>query len=49
MKLKESVTHPGMFQHETRDISFCAHVDDLLCTGPSEDLMFADETIAERV
>ena len=22
MKFKESVTHPGVFQHETRDISF---------------------------
>ena len=33
MKFKESVTHPGVFQHETRDILLCVHVDDLLCTG----------------
>ena len=40
MKFKESVTHPGVFQHETRDILFCVHVDDLLCTGLREDLMW---------
>ena len=37
---KESVTHPGMFQHETRNIFLCVHVDDLLCTGLREDLMW---------
>ena len=40
MKIKESVTHPGVFQHETRDIFMCVHVDDLLCTGLREDLMW---------
>ena len=34
-------------KHET--FSFCVHVDDLLCTGPREDLMLSVETIAERV
>ena len=38
-KFKESVTHPGVFQHETRDIFLCVHVDDILCTGPREDLI----------
>ena len=38
MKFKESVTHPGVFQHETRDMFLCVHVDDLLCTGLREDL-----------
>ena len=33
MKFKESVTRPGVFQHQTRDIFLCVHVDDLLCTG----------------
>ena len=33
MKFKESVSHIGVFQHETRDILFCVHVDDLLWTG----------------
>ena len=40
MKLKESVTHPGVFQHETRDILLCVHVDDLLCTGVRGDLLW---------
>ena len=39
MKFKESNTHVGVFQHDTRDIFFCVHVDDLLCTGLREDLM----------
>ena len=39
-KFKESVTHPGFFQHATRDIFLCVHVDDLLCTGLREDLMW---------
>ena len=39
MKFKESVTHPGVFQPDTRDIILFAHVDDLLCTGLREDLM----------
>ena len=39
-KFKESVTHPGVFQHETRDIFFCVHVDELLCIGLREDLMW---------
>ena len=39
MKFKESVTPPGVFQHETRDVLLCVHVDDLLCTGRREDLM----------
>ena len=43
IKFKESVTHPGVFQHETRDILFCVHVDDLLCTDVVE------ETVVERV
>ena len=40
MNFNESVTHPGVFQHETRYILFCVHVDDLLHTGESEDLMW---------
>ena len=39
MKFKESVTHPGVFQRETRDILLCVHVDDLLCTGVRDDLV----------
>ena len=39
MKFKESVTHPGLFQHDTRDIVLCVHVDDLLCTGVRDDLL----------
>ena len=34
-------------KHDT--FSFCVHVDELLCTGLREDLMLAEETIAERV
>ena len=40
MKFKESVAHPGTFQHETRDILLCVHVDDLLCTGVRDDLLW---------
>ena len=40
MKFKESVTHPGVFQHDTRDILLCVHVDDLLCTGVRDDLLW---------
>ena len=39
-KFKESVAHPGVFQHETRDLFMCVHVDDLLCTGVRDDLMW---------
>ena len=49
MTFKESVTHPVVFQHETRDIFLCVHVDGLLCTGLREDLMWLRETIAEGV
>ena len=38
MKFKESVSHPGVFQHETQDIFICVHVDDLLRTGLRADL-----------
>ena len=40
IKFQESVTHPGVFQHETRDILLCVHVDDLLCTGVRDDLLW---------
>ena len=39
MQFKESVAHPGVFQHETRDILLCVHVDDLFvrsCTRRSD-------------
>ena len=39
-KFEESVTHPGAFQHEARDIFLSVHVDDLLCTGLREDLIW---------
>ena len=39
-KFKESVTHPGVFQHETRHLFMCVHVDDLLFTGVRDDLMW---------
>ena len=40
MKFKESGTHPRVFQHETRHILLYVHVDDLLCTGLRDDLMW---------
>ena len=40
MKFKESVAHLGVFQHETRDILLCVHVDGLLCTGVRDDLLW---------
>ena len=48
MKFNESVTHPGVFQHETRDILFCVHVDDLLCTGSREDLMWLKKQLLKE-
>ena len=47
MKFKESVTHPGVFQHETRDTLLCVHVDDLLSTSVRCDLV-AEETTVEK-
>ena len=40
VKFKESFTHPGVFLHETRDILPCVQVDDLLCTGVRDDLVW---------
>ena len=40
MKFKESVAHPWMFQHETRDILLCVHVDEMLFTGLRDDRMW---------
>ena len=48
MKFKESVTHRGVFQHETRDILLCVHVDDLLCTGLREDLMWLKKQLLKE-
>ena len=47
--LKVSVTHPGVFQHGTRDILLCVHVDDLLCTGLREDLMWLQKQLLKKV
>ena len=49
MNFKESVTHPRVFQHDTTDILLCVHVDDLLCTGLREDLMWLKKATVERV
>ena len=48
MKFEESVTHPGVFQHETRDVLLRVLVDDLLCTGVRDDLVWL-KTIVEKV
>ena len=48
IKFNESVTHPGVFQHETRDILFCVHVDDLLYTGLREDLMWLKKQLLKE-
>ena len=47
-KFKESATHPGVFQHETRDIFLCVHVDDLLCTGLREDLIWLKRQLSNE-
>ena len=47
-KFKESVTHLGVFEHETRDILLCVHVDDLLCTGLREDLMWLQKQLLKE-
>ena len=47
-KFKKSVTHPGVFQHETRDIPLRVHVDDLLCTGLREDLMWLKKQLLKE-
>ena len=49
IKFKESVTHPGVFQHETRDIPLCVHVDDLLCTGVHDDLMWLNKQLLKKI
>ena len=48
MKFKESVTHPGVFQHETRDTLLCVHVDDLLCSGLRDDLMWLKKQLLKK-
>ena len=48
MKFIESVTHPGVFHHETRDTFMCVHVDDLLCTGLREDLMWMKKQLLKE-
>ena len=48
MKFKGSVSHPRGFQHETRDILLCVHVDDLLCTGVRDDLMWLKKQLLKN-
>ena len=48
MNPKESVTHPGVFQHEARDILLCMHVDDLLCTGLRDELMWLKKQLLKN-
>ena len=48
MKFNGSVTHPGVFQHETRDILVYVHVDDLLCTGLRDDLMWLKKQLLKE-
>ena len=48
MQFKESVTHPGVFQHETRDILLCVYVDDLLCTGVRDGLMWLKKQLLNK-
>ena len=48
MQFKESVTNPGVFQHETRDILLCVHVDDLLCTGLRKDLVWLKKQLLKE-
>ena len=48
MKFKESDTHPGLFQHETRDILLCVHVDHVLFTGLRDDLMWLKKQMFKK-
>ena len=45
MKFHESVTHPGVFHHETRDILLFVEVDDLLVHRCTRRADAAEETI----
>ena len=47
-KFKESVTHPGLLQHETRDIFLSVHVDDLLCAGLRDDLVWLKKQLLKE-
>ena len=50
MKFKESVTHPVCFNTKnTKPFFSCVHVDDLLCTGVRDDLLWLNPPIAEGV
>ena len=49
MKFKESVTHPVVSQDETGDILLCVYVDDLLCTGVRDDLMWLKKQLLKKV
>ena len=48
MKFKESVSHPGVFQHETSNIFLCVHVDDFLLTGRREDLLRLEKQLRRK-
>ena len=48
MNFKESVTHPGVFQHEARDILLCMHVDDLMCTGSRDELTWLKKQLFKK-
>ena len=48
LKFQESVTSPEVFQHETRDILLCVHVDDLLSTGLRDDLMWLKKQLLKK-
>ena len=37
-----------MFQHDTRDILLCVHVDDLLCSRLLEDLMWLKKRLLKE-
>ena len=36
----ESITHPGYFRHDGLDLDLCVHVDDLLCSGDMDALLW---------
>ena len=42
------MTHPVVFQHETRDILLCVHVVDLLCTGVRDDLVWPEKPVWKK-
>ena len=45
---KECITQPGIYYHRERNIKVVSHVDDFLCVGAEEDLIWFREALGKK-